>query len=179
MRQNDRQALENVKFAFYLQEKLLLLNLLKLKIRQHLLLQPLLILILSIKWNKHQMRKTAALIIGTVRALDCQKMFSQVIHLLGFPGGSVVKNPPAHAGHIGLILESGRSLGEGNDNPLRHYCLGNPMERGAWWTSQSMGSRKSRLGNQTTITTNSFTNIKNDEHLEYASLRDIHRTKHE
>ena len=36
----------------------------------------------------------------------------------GLPGGSVVKNPPANAGDVGLILGSGRSPGEGNGNPL-------------------------------------------------------------
>ena len=29
----------------------------------------------------------------------------------GFPGGSVVKKPPASAGHVGSILGSGRSPG--------------------------------------------------------------------
>ena len=29
-----------------------------------------------------------------------------------FPGGSVVKNPPANAGDVGLIPGSGRSSGE-------------------------------------------------------------------
>ena len=51
---------------------------------------------------------------------------------MGFPGGPVVKNLPANAGNAGLILGSGRSLGEGNDNPLQDSCLGNPMDRGAW-----------------------------------------------
>ena len=39
----------------------------------------------------------------------------------GFPGGAVVKNPPANAGDTGdmvSILGSGRSPGEGNGNPL-------------------------------------------------------------
>ena len=36
----------------------------------------------------------------------------------GFPGGSVVKNPPANAGHAGLIPESGTCPGEGNGNPF-------------------------------------------------------------
>ena len=36
----------------------------------------------------------------------------------GFPGGSVVKNPPAMQDMEGLIPEWGRSPGEGNDNPL-------------------------------------------------------------
>ena len=52
--------------------------------------------------------------------------------LIGFPGGSVVKNPPANAGAVGSISGSGRSPGEGNGNPLQYSCLGNPMDRGAW-----------------------------------------------
>ena len=47
----------------------------------------------------------------------------------------VVKNPPANAGDVrdtGSIPGAGRSLGGGHDNPLRYYCLENPMDRGAW-----------------------------------------------
>ena len=33
------------------------------------------------------------------------------------------------------ILESGRSPGEGNGNPLQYSCLGNPMDREAWRTT--------------------------------------------
>ena len=51
----------------------------------------------------------------------------------GFPGASVVENPPANAGDVGLIHGLGRSPGEGNGNPLQNSCLGNPMDRGAWW----------------------------------------------
>ena len=36
----------------------------------------------------------------------------------GFPGGSVVKNPPANAGDTGLIPGSESSPGEGNGNPF-------------------------------------------------------------
>ena len=50
----------------------------------------------------------------------------------GFPGGSVVKNPPANAGDTDSIPGTGRSPGEGNDNPLQYSCLGNPMEGAAW-----------------------------------------------
>ena len=50
---------------------------------------------------------------------------------MGFPGGSVVKNPPVNAGDAGLIPGSGRSPGEGNGNPLQYSCLENPMDRGA------------------------------------------------
>ena len=57
---------------------------------------------------------------------------------IGFPGGSEVKNPPASAGDIGnrgLIPGSGRSSGGGNHNPLQYSCLGNPLDRGAWWAT--------------------------------------------
>ena len=50
----------------------------------------------------------------------------------GFPHGSVVENPPANAGDVGLIPGSGKSPGEENGNPLQYSCLGNPMDRGAW-----------------------------------------------
>ena len=53
----------------------------------------------------------------------------------GFPGGSVVKNPPASAGDVGLIPGSGRSPGEGNGHPLQYSCLGNPKDREAWWAT--------------------------------------------
>ena len=47
----------------------------------------------------------------------------------GFPGGTVVKNPPANAGDMGLIPRSGRSPGEGNGNPIQYSCLENAMDR--------------------------------------------------
>ena len=53
----------------------------------------------------------------------------------GFPGGTVVKNPPANARdarHAGSIPGSGKSLGAGNGNPFQCSWLGNPMDRGAW-----------------------------------------------
>ena len=31
------------------------------------------------------------------------------------------------------IRGSGRSPGDGNGNPLQNACLGNSMDRGAWW----------------------------------------------
>ena len=51
---------------------------------------------------------------------------------MGVPGGSVVKNPPANAGDMGLIPGSGRSPGGENGNPLQYSYLENPMDRGAW-----------------------------------------------
>ena len=55
---------------------------------------------------------------------------------MGFPGDSVVKNPPADAGDERSIPGSGRSPGEGNGNPLQRSWLGNPTDRGAWKESQ-------------------------------------------
>ena len=52
--------------------------------------------------------------------------------IYGFPGGSVVKNPPANAVDVGLIPGLGRSPGEGNGNPFHYSCLGNHMDKGAW-----------------------------------------------
>ena len=39
------------------------------------------------------------------------------------------------AGDLGSIPGSGRSLGEGNGNPLQYSCLENPMDGGAWWST--------------------------------------------
>ena len=50
----------------------------------------------------------------------------------------MVKNLPAHPGDAKEAASSsgsGRSPGGGNDNPLHYSCLGNPMERGAWWAT--------------------------------------------
>ena len=50
----------------------------------------------------------------------------------GFPGGSVVKSPPANAGDWNSIPGLGRSPGGGHGNPLQYSCLGNPTDRGVW-----------------------------------------------
>ena len=49
-----------------------------------------------------------------------------------FPCSSVGKESGCNAGDPGSISGSGRSLGEGNGNPLQCSCLENPMGRGAW-----------------------------------------------
>ena len=65
------------------------------------------------------------------------RVISYLLHRLGLPmGGAVVKNLPANAGvtgDAGLIPGSGTYLGVGKDNPLNHFGLGNPMDRGGWW----------------------------------------------
>ena len=54
---------------------------------------------------------------------------------MGFPGGSVVKNPPVSAGDAGSLPDPGRSPGGGNGNPFHYSCLENPTDRGAWWAT--------------------------------------------
>ena len=49
-----------------------------------------------------------------------------------FLGGSVGKESYCNVGELGSIPGSGWSPGEGNGNPLQHFCLENPMDRGAW-----------------------------------------------
>ena len=50
----------------------------------------------------------------------------------------MIKNLPANAGdtrEATLIPGQGRSPGAGNGNSLQHSCLGNYMNRGAWWAT--------------------------------------------
>ena len=60
----------------------------------------------------------------------------------GFPGGSVVKHLPTKQ-ETGLIPGLGKSPGEENGNPLQYPCLGNPIDRGAWWATDH-GAAKSQ-----------------------------------
>ena len=47
----------------------------------------------------------------------------------------VKKNPPDSGRDAGSIPGLGRSPGGGNHNPLQYSCLGNPMDRKAWWAT--------------------------------------------
>ena len=61
----------------------------------------------------------------------CRQLFAS-------PMAQWVKSVPAvqeTTGDTGLIPGLGRSSGEGNGNPLQDSCLGNPMDRGAWWAT--------------------------------------------
>ena len=54
---------------------------------------------------------------------------------MGFPGALGSKESAYNAGDLGLIPGLGRSPGERNGNPLQCSCLGNPMDREAWWAA--------------------------------------------
>ena len=55
---------------------------------------------------------------------------------MGFPGGSVVKNPPANAGDMGSIPGLGISPEEGNGDLCQYSCLGNSIDTGTWCAIQ-------------------------------------------
>ena len=65
----------------------------------------------------------------------CEVILGKVVTLPGFLAGSALKEFACNAEDPGLIPESGRFPGEGNDNPLQYSCLGNPMDGGAWWAT--------------------------------------------
>ena len=58
-----------------------------------------------------------------------------------------VKNPSAmqeitcNAEDQASVAGSGRSLGKGNGKSLQYFCLGNTMEKGAWWATVHVVAR--------------------------------------
>ena len=65
---------------------------------------------------------------------------------MGFPGGSVGKDPACNAGDTGYMSSipgSESSSRERNDNLFQYSCLENPMDRRAW---QATVDRSQRVG---------------------------------
>ena len=68
--------------------------------------------------------KTIALIIWTFVSKVMSLLFNMLSRfVIGFSDGSDGKEPACNADDLGLIPGSGRSLGEGNGNPLQYSCL--------------------------------------------------------
>ena len=81
-----------------------------------------------------------------------------------FPGSSDGKASAYNAGDPGSIPGSGRSPGEGNDNPFQYSCLENPMDRGAWWaTVHGVAKSRTRLSD--------FTSLHFNKHLHSLSCK--------
>ena len=70
---------------------------------------------------------------------------SLVFH--GFPWWFRGKEPICQAEDTCSIPGSGRSPGEGNDNPLQYTCLKNPMDGGAWQVTIHGIVKEIRLSN--------------------------------
>ena len=70
---------------------------------------------------------------------DASSLFMLILQTsvlaLGFPGGSVVKNPPANARNTGSSPGWRRSPGGRNGNPFQYYCMKNPIDRRALWAA--------------------------------------------
>ena len=62
--------------------------------------------------------------------VKCSNGLALCILLMGFPGGSVVKNLLANVRDVGSIPGLGRKIPRGRK--CLYSCLGNPMGRGAW-----------------------------------------------
>ena len=69
---------------------------------------------------------------------------------MGFPSGSAAKNLPATGkqGDTSSTPGSGRSPDRGNGNSHQYSCLGNPMDRGAWWATAHGISKESDITDQ-------------------------------
>ena len=64
----------------------------------------------------------------------------------GFPGGSDGKESTCSAGDLGSIPGLGRSLGQGNGNPLQYSCLKNPQgQRSLVGSSHGVAQGRTRL----------------------------------
>ena len=77
------------------------------------------------QWLSH-----GAVITGSYTAPN--RTLRQFVLLKWLPWWFSGKESACSAGDLGVIPRSGRSLGEGNGNPLQYSCLENPMDRGAW-----------------------------------------------
>ena len=58
----------------------------------------------------------------------------------GFSSGG--KESACNVGDQGSMPGLGRSLGEGNGNPLQYSWLGNLMDQGAWWATVHGGCKR-------------------------------------
>ena len=61
-----------------------------------------------------------------------KKKETELITIL--PNGPASKESACNVGDTGSIPRKGRFSSEGNGNPLQYSFLGNPMDKGTWWT---------------------------------------------
>ena len=58
-----------------------------------------------------------------------------IMDLHGLPRWLSGKESTCNAEGAGLTSGLGRSPGKGNGNPFQYACLGNSINRGAWWAT--------------------------------------------
>jgi len=64
-----------------------------------------------------------------------KELFELTKTLIGLSWWFSGKEFTCNTGDLSSIPGSGRSPGEANGNPLQYSCLGNFMDRGAWWAT--------------------------------------------
>ena len=69
----------------------------------------------------------------------------------GFLGSSNGKRICLQCRRLGFDPWSGRSPGEGNGYPLQYSCLGNSMEKGAWWATCPPDRKESNTTERQTL----------------------------
>ena len=84
-------------------------------------------------WNEQKLFPMKSAFTTQPSSLFC--IYFVNAEIMGFLGGSDTKESSCNAEDLDLIPKSGRSPEEGNGNPLQYSCLGNPMDRGAWWAT--------------------------------------------
>ena len=72
--------------------------------------------------------------------------------MLGLPYSSDSKGSACNARDLGSIPGSVTAPGEGSGNPLQYSCLGNPMDRVAWWATVHGGHKELDTAKQLTHT---------------------------
>ena len=77
-------------------------------------------------------KKIKSVTVSIVSPSICHEVMGPHAMILVFPGGSDGKASAYNVGDLGLIPALGRSLGEGNGNPLQYSCLENLMDGGVW-----------------------------------------------
>ena len=84
------------------------------------------------QWKCHRWHQYSSI----ARCIQSVRINRRPCPIGGVPGGTVIMNPPANAGHTRQavsIPELGRFPGKGHGNPLQYSCLENPMDRGICW----------------------------------------------
>ena len=83
---------------------------------------------------------------------------------MGFPGGAVLKNPPADAGDTrdaGSVSGLGRSPGVGNGNPLQYSCLENPHGQRSLLGDRPWSHKESDTSERLSVHTTGYYKILN------------------